>query len=125
MKDWPSPHDGDEPEWKLRIEFAVVTIVGALGLLSIIYFALSSFATSAHPGGLGADGGHSPRTLGGRLCHGGYSRPAPKPQRFTSDGAAFYATCSAARAVGAAPVRRGDPGYASHLDRDGDGIGCE
>ncbi|MFI7238944.1 excalibur calcium-binding domain-containing protein [Streptomyces cyaneofuscatus] len=22
-------------------------------------------------------------------------------------------------------MRRGDPGYASHLDRDGDGVGCE
>ncbi|MFC3270257.1 excalibur calcium-binding domain-containing protein [Vulcaniibacterium thermophilum] len=29
------------------------------------------------------------------------------------------------RAAGAAPVRRGDPGYAPHLDRDDDGIGCE
>lgn len=28
-------------------------------------------------------------------------------------------------AAGAAPVRRGQPGYASHLDRDGDGVGCE
>jgi hypothetical protein len=27
--------------------------------------------------------------------------------------------------VGAAPVHRGDPGYSSKLDRDGDGIGCE
>ncbi|MGW1802893.1 excalibur calcium-binding domain-containing protein [Streptomyces sp. NPDC001984] len=26
---------------------------------------------------------------------------------------------------GAAPVYRGDPGYAAHLDRDGDGVGCE
>nr|WP_229731176.1 excalibur calcium-binding domain-containing protein [Microbacterium faecale] len=23
------------------------------------------------------------------------------------------------------PVHRGDPGYARHLDRDGDGVGCE
>ncbi|MFD8062461.1 excalibur calcium-binding domain-containing protein [Streptomyces cyaneofuscatus] len=31
------------------------------------------------------------------------------------------------RAGGARPPRRGrpDPGYASHLDRDGDGVGCE
>lgn len=36
-----------------------------------------------------------------------------------------YANCDAARAAGAAPVRRGDPGYGSHLDRDGDGVGCE
>ncbi|WP_239019697.1 excalibur calcium-binding domain-containing protein [Sphingomonas suaedae] len=25
----------------------------------------------------------------------------------------------------AAPVRIGDRGYARHLDRDGDGVGCE
>ena len=38
---------------------------------------------------------------------------------------AYYANCAAARAAGAAPVHRGDPGYGSHLDRDGDGVGCE
>ncbi|MEV4946072.1 excalibur calcium-binding domain-containing protein [Streptomyces sp. NPDC053755] len=40
-------------------------------------------------------------------------------------GGAYYANCSAARAAGAAPVRRGDPGYGPHLDRDGDGVACE
>jgi hypothetical protein len=39
--------------------------------------------------------------------------------------AAYYKNCDAARAAGAAPVRRGQPGYGSHLDRDGDGVGCE
>lgn len=37
----------------------------------------------------------------------------------------FYENCDAARAAGAAPVREGDPGYGPHLDRDGDGVGCE
>jgi Excalibur calcium-binding domain len=37
----------------------------------------------------------------------------------------YYRNCSAARAAGAAPVRAGDPGYAPHLDRDRDGVGCE
>ena len=37
----------------------------------------------------------------------------------------YFKNCDAARAAGAAPVRAGDPGYAGHLDRDGDGIGCE
>ena len=37
----------------------------------------------------------------------------------------YYANCSEARASGAAPVREGDPGYAPHLDRDNDGVGCE
>lgn len=36
-----------------------------------------------------------------------------------------YDNCTAARAAGAAPVRTGDPGYGRHLDRDGDGVGCE
>lgn len=37
----------------------------------------------------------------------------------------YYANCTEARNAGAAPVRRGDPGYAPHLDRDNDGVGCE
>ena len=37
----------------------------------------------------------------------------------------YFQNCDAARAAGAAPVHRGDPGYGSHLDRDGDGVGCE
>src|SRR5688572_28610118 len=45
-----------------------------------------------------------------------YVPPAP---------AVYYRNCDAARAAGAAPVRLGEPGYADHLDRDGDGIGCE
>ncbi|MBW3707144.1 calcium-binding protein [Streptomyces griseus] len=39
--------------------------------------------------------------------------------------AAYYENCDAARAAGAAPVEEGDPGYAPHRDRDGDGVGCE
>ncbi|WP_337983754.1 excalibur calcium-binding domain-containing protein [Lysinibacillus sp. C5.1] len=37
----------------------------------------------------------------------------------------YYKNCSQVRAAGASPIRTGDPGYARHLDRDGDGIGCE
>jgi endonuclease YncB( thermonuclease family) len=36
-----------------------------------------------------------------------------------------FRNCAAARAAGAAPLHRGDPGYAPWLDRDGDGIACE
>lgn len=42
--------------------------------------------------------------------------PAPKP---------YYANCSEARAAGAAPLYRGEPGYRSGLDRDNDGVACE
>lgn len=50
-----------------------------------------------------------------------YERRATRRSR----GSAYYANCSAARAAGAAPVMRGEPGYARRLDRDGDGVGCE
>jgi uncharacterized membrane-anchored protein YhcB (DUF1043 family) len=48
--------------------------------------------------------------------------PAPVAEAPTS---VYYQNCDAARADGAAPVRVGDPGYGRHLDRDGDGVGCE
>lgn len=36
-----------------------------------------------------------------------------------------FDSCAAARAAGAAPLHRGDPGYSPSLDRDGDGVACE
>jgi hypothetical protein len=36
-----------------------------------------------------------------------------------------YRNCAAARAVGAAPIYRGQPGYGAHMDGDRDGIACE
>jgi hypothetical protein len=82
----------------------------------------------AHPGGLAADGCHNDRKNGGRHCHGGGGSgnraSTPSPQRILGR-VTSYANCAAARAAGAAPVRSGDPGYARHLDRDGDGVGCE
>lgn len=51
------------------------------------------------------------------------ARPAPVQQ--PPSGSVYYANCTAARAAGAAPIMRGEPGYASKLDRDNDGIACE
>jgi hypothetical protein len=36
-----------------------------------------------------------------------------------------FRSCKQAKAAGAAPLRRGQPGYSKSLDRDGDGIACE
>ncbi|WP_371635844.1 excalibur calcium-binding domain-containing protein [Streptomyces zaomyceticus] len=56
----------------------------------------------------------------------------PTPTRDAGDdsssgggGSVSYANCAAVRAAGAAPIRAGEPGYGRHLDRDGDGVGCE
>ncbi len=54
--------------------------------------------------------------------------PAPEPapaQPEPTGSSVYYANCTAARAAGAAPIMRGEPGYASRLDRDGDGVACE
>jgi hypothetical protein len=37
----------------------------------------------------------------------------------------YYTSCAAARAAGAAPLYRGQPGYRSGLDGDNDGVACE
>lgn len=76
----------------------------------------------AHGGGLAADGCHNDRKNGGRHCHRG--NPSSLATQ-TPSGQTYYPNCAAARAAGAAPVRRGQPGYGTHLDRDRDGIGCE
>jgi hypothetical protein len=51
-----------------------------------------------------------------------YTPVQPPP---AAPAAAYYANCAEARAAGAAPLHRGDPGYRSGLDRDGDGVACE
>ena len=47
------------------------------------------------------------------------SESAPEPQK------EFYANCKEAKAAGAAPLYRGDPGYREDLDGDKDGTACE
>lgn len=61
---------------------------------------------------------------------GGNGREAPRPRAAPSvvgaagPGSAFR-SCAEARAAGAAPLRRGQPGYGAHMDGDGDGVACE
>lgn len=53
-----------------------------------------------------------------------YTPPPVQPPP-AEPAAAYYANCDEARAAGAAPLHRGDPGYRSGLDRDDDGVACE
>ncbi len=125
MKVWPSPDGDDEPEWTIRLEFAFLAAITAFGVMLAVYGLLRAEPASAHPGGLAADGCHNDRKNGGRHCHRSPSSSHSTPQRAIGGTSAYFRNCSEARAAGAAPVRRGDPGYAAHLDRDNDGIGCE
>ena len=101
------------------------------GIIASTAFVVLSAGSSVapalvHPGGLNSEGCHNNRKTGGYHCHRG-SSPASKRTlgvASRSSGGAFR-NCTEARAAGAAPVHRGDPGYGTHLDRDNDGVGCE
>ncbi|MFF8267604.1 excalibur calcium-binding domain-containing protein [Streptomyces sp. NPDC016562] len=52
--------------------------------------------------------------------------PTAEPTPSSGGGAGvYYKNCDAAKAAGAAPIRRGQPGYRDALDRDKDGVACD
>ncbi|MCT1445376.1 excalibur calcium-binding domain-containing protein [Corynebacterium sanguinis] len=62
----------------------------------------------------------------------GFVAPAPEPTRAPAPAAvpapaqsASYGNCTAVWNAIGSPIYQGQPGYGSHLDRDGDGVGCE
>jgi hypothetical protein len=90
--------------------------------------------TQAHGGRTNAEGCHNDRKNGGYHCHNGNASATATRSTFNNStpatnskrsGKTYYPNCAAVRADGAAPLRRGEPGYASHLDRDNDGVACE
>jgi hypothetical protein len=106
-------------------------MIRRISVIGILAWLLVLPAAHAHSGGTNADGCHNNRRTGEYHCHGGRAAP-PKRETTTVQpltgargSTVSYANCSEARAAGAAPVRRGDPGYGPHLDRDNDGVGCE
>ena len=50
---------------------------------------------------------------------------SPWPAMATLKHVAAFPNCDAARALGLAPARQGEPGYWPRHDRDNDGIACE
>jgi micrococcal nuclease len=51
--------------------------------------------------------------------------PAVTPKETPAASSVHYNNCTEVKKAGKAPLHRGDPGYASKLDRDHDGIACE
>ena len=101
---------------------------------ALLALLLAPSVVVGHSGGLNAEGCHTNSSTGDYHCHRGSSAQPPAvtrqgfgPARAAPAGSTpgSFRNCAAARAAGAAPVRRGDPGYGSHLDRDNDGVGCE
>lgn len=67
----------------------------------------------------------APRTAAPRPVAQAPATKAPAAKAPASSGGTYYKNCTAARAAGAAPLYRGQPGYAAKLDRDNDGVACE
>lgn len=92
----------------------------------LVFVVLCPAPALAHGGGLNAEGCHNDRKNGSYHCHRATSAPArSRPLTLQSGESGAFRNCAAARAAGAAPVREGQAGYGRHLDRDGDGVGCE
>jgi Excalibur calcium-binding domain len=49
----------------------------------------------------------------------------PSPTASAAGSAVYYRNCAAVRAAGKAPLYRGQPGYRSGLDADGNGVACQ
>ena len=102
--DWPGRGGGDVSE----------TVSGSSG------------GSSGSSGGSSGSGGASSGGSGsGSSGSGGSTGSSSGGGSSAGSGSVYFENCTAARDAGAAPVYVGDPGYASHLDRDGDGVGCE
>jgi hypothetical protein len=51
--------------------------------------------------------------------------PAAQVVAPATDPNVHYSGCNEVRALGKAPLHKGDPGYSESMDGDGDGIACE
>lgn len=84
---------------------------------------------AAEPGRQAEAGDGKARTSGSASAVGGSSSRTGTGGSSSSGsedgGSVSYRNCTAVRQAGAAPIRRGDPGFGPHLDRDGDGVACE
>ena len=86
------------------------------------------FEALAHPGRLNSTGCHNNVKTGDYHCHrfDGSANLPTKPKRQNSNSRDIYIkNCSEARALGFSSIRKGEPGYGLHLDRDRDGVACE
>ncbi len=76
-------------------------------------------------GEIGAECGAAKPASGVLTIHRRTSARAARPAPTGTGSGWSYRNCAEARRAGAAPLRRGQPGYGAHMDGDGDGIACE
>lgn len=63
--------------------------------------------------------------LGGVILTLPMAGATKKVKKTTGNSTVYFKSCKEARAAGYSDIKKGEPGYSSKLDRDGDGIACE
>ena len=63
--------------------------------------------------------------LGGVILALPMAGATKKVKKTTGNSTVYFKSCKEARAAGYSDIKKGEPGYNSKLDRDGDGIACE
>jgi hypothetical protein len=102
--------------------------VGVVGLLVVIGGVLAMSRQSAPPAqtvAVAAPSSAVPSTLA--VTRPTATPSAPLKEAITANPkppAVYYKNCGVALAEGAAPIQKGEPGYRTGLDPDGDGVAC-
>lgn len=108
-------------------------------LLILLATFLISVVSFSHSGRTDSNGCHTNRKTGEYHCHGKKSsssssrnrtsgktaNTASNVKKSSNSGSLYFSNCTEARSRGYSNIKRGEAGYASHLDRDKDGIACE
>lgn len=128
---WLPPFEGGHCEF--AAQQVTVKAKYDLGVTDAEYVTLSDILAGCPDQGLVTvdsladipDVGEVPALTGGNDVPTEDVNPAPTSDAPSSDDEVHFENCTQAREAGAAPVKKGDPGYGPHLDRDGDGVGCQ
>ncbi|WP_311268433.1 excalibur calcium-binding domain-containing protein [Sphingobium sp. WCS2017Hpa-17] len=121
----------------MKAALAAIVIGGVGGVASRQFANEPAATTQAAPSEpwrptrntIGTDRPMSAADLDRQQPSGGGAPSAPRVRQVgavAATGANWsYRGCREARAAGATPLYRGQPGYGAHMDGDGDGIACE
>jgi hypothetical protein len=102
-------------------------VVGVVGLLVVVGGALGLLRGSAPPAqavAVAAPASTPPPTLAVEPTVTPSASRTPSVTTAPKPTAVYYKNCGVALAEGAAPIQKGEPGYRTGLDPDGDGVAC-
>ena len=129
---WEAIRTGNEKtvglEGSYRVSLGVVDVV-PLGASHALAYASATVTIAAGQGMVQVPGAFTlvleKSPDGWKIVHEHWSTKVQQPGAQATPPSVYYRNCAEARASGAAPLYRGQPGYRPELDRDGDGVACE